>query len=417
MSAMTDDTAQSNGSRPAPALPGAVAALVTLYGTSPLGTTMVAEAWRIGSSVAAVHAADVDAAARFPHESMDALRSSGLMGALIPPAYGGPGASLRDVAAVCCALGQHCGSTAMIYAMHQIQVACLVNHGAGVAALEAEMRAIAKHGNLMGSATTELGVGGDVRTSLCHVVVEGDRFHLNKNTPVISYGEYADSIMVTARRNAEAANSDQVIVLTHKVDTQLQRTGTWDTIGMRGTCSVPFVLDAVGDASQIVPEPYAVVSSRTMLPTTHIVWAALWLGIATDAVNKARAYLRAQARKQIGSVPTIAADVALLFAKLDTARATLTSAIALEEACRNDPDLVTRPSTTLRFNALKTQTSTAVVDIVNGALQICGISGYKNDTPYAMGRLLRDAHSAALMVHNERILSNSGALLCISKED
>ena len=43
--------------------------------------------------------------------------------------FGGEGASIADVVDVCYALGRACASTAMIYAMHQTKVACLVRHG------------------------------------------------------------------------------------------------------------------------------------------------------------------------------------------------------------------------------------------------------------------------------------------------
>jgi acyl-CoA dehydrogenase len=66
---------------------------------------------------------------------------------------------------------------------------------------------------LIASATTELGVGGDLRSSICAVEATGDRFRLVKKAPVISYGEQADQILVTSRRAPEAASSDQVHVL------------------------------------------------------------------------------------------------------------------------------------------------------------------------------------------------------------
>ena len=143
----------------------------------------------------------------------------------------------------------------------------------------------------MASATTEAGVGGDVRVSTCAVERNGDRFTLRKDAPVISYGQHCDCILVTARRAPDAPSSDQVIVLTRKQDTDLQLNGTWDTLGMRGTCSFPFVLTALGDAAQVLPEPYAVISARTMLPVTHILWASLWLGIASDAVSRIRSVI------------------------------------------------------------------------------------------------------------------------------
>ena len=55
------------------------------------------------------------------------------------------------------------------------------------------------HQWLIASATTELGVGGDLRSSICAVETTGDRFRLVKKAPVISYGEHADQILVLDR--------------------------------------------------------------------------------------------------------------------------------------------------------------------------------------------------------------------------
>ena len=56
---------------------------------------VVAEARRIATEVAAVHAPDVDRDARFPREAMTALREAGLLGAWIPTDLGGLGDSAR----------------------------------------------------------------------------------------------------------------------------------------------------------------------------------------------------------------------------------------------------------------------------------------------------------------------------------
>ena len=50
------------------------------------------------------------------------------------------------------------------------------------------------------------------------------------------------------------------------------------------------------------------------------------------------------------------------------------------------------------------------------ALGICGIAGYKNDTPFSVGRHLRDALSAALMIGNDRIHATNAALLLVHKD-
>jgi acyl-CoA dehydrogenase len=70
----------------------------------------------------------------------------------------------------------------------------------------------------------------------------------------------------------------------------------------------------------------------------------------------------------------------------------------------------------LRFNNLKLAASEQAPRVCGGALEVVGILGYKNDTPYSVGRHLRDALSARLMVANERLHATDAALLLIAKE-
>jgi acyl-CoA dehydrogenase len=75
------------------------------------------------SAAAAAHADAVDRDARFPHEAIDAARSERLLSLLVPVELGGEGASVSDIVDICYALGRACGSSAMVFAMHQIMVA------------------------------------------------------------------------------------------------------------------------------------------------------------------------------------------------------------------------------------------------------------------------------------------------------
>jgi acyl-CoA dehydrogenase len=373
---------------------------------------------KIGREVAGPASVAVDRESRFPQESIDALREGGLLGALIPESHGGLGCTYADVAAVCTELGRHCGSTAMVFAMHQIQVACVVEHGQGSPYFDELMRDIATRGRLMASATTELGVGGDVRSSICAVESDGDTFRLEKNASVISYGEHVDDVMVTARRSPDSAASDQVIIHVQRPAMQLTPNGTWDAFGMRGTCSIGFLLQATGNVEQIIATPYSELSARTMLPVTHIFWASLWVGIADGALAKARTYIRSAARKNLGTIPPGARHLVVAQATLDEMRATVEAAIVEFEHVRSQADasFITL-GFSIRMNELKLSASTKVVEVVQAALLICGIAGYRNDTPFSLGRELRDAHSAALMVHNDRITEHNASLLCVAKED
>src|SRR6202047_3975257 len=117
------------------------------------------------AAAAAEEAEDVDRDARFPQKAIDTAREQRLLGVQIPQAFGGEGASILDVADMCYALGRACSSTAMIFAMHQTKIACLVRHGAGSFYHEALMRRVASEQMLLASSTTEGQNGGDKRFS------------------------------------------------------------------------------------------------------------------------------------------------------------------------------------------------------------------------------------------------------------
>jgi acyl-CoA dehydrogenase len=383
---------------------------------SPQGRELLAVAEQIGSEVAAPAADDVDHAARFPSEAVAALRSAGLMGALVPETLGGGGCSYTDLSALCTELGKHCSSSAMIFAMHQIQVACVLEHGAAVPHFDTLLQDVAKTGRLVASATSEVGIGGDVRSSLCAVEQDGDRFSLSKAAPVISYGEHVDDVLVTARRSPEAPSNDQVLVHVQKPNLTLAPTGVWDTIGMRGTCSIGFDLRATGSVDQIIPASYSEISSQTMVPVSHITWASLWLGIAENAVGKAHTFVRSAARKTPGSLPQSAHHLAAVVGLLESIRASVDHAVALFEQARAQRDVATSMSFAISMNNLKVNVSKGVFEVIHAAIDICGFAAFRNDTQFSMGRQLRDASSASLMVHNDRLLEYNALLLCVTKD-
>jgi len=106
------------------------------------------------AKVAALHAEEVDRDARFPREAITAAKALGLMGIMAPAELGGEGASLSEVADICYALGRACASTAMIYAMHQVKVACVIRHGVGSEWHEAFIGRLVRDQLLLASSTT-----------------------------------------------------------------------------------------------------------------------------------------------------------------------------------------------------------------------------------------------------------------------
>jgi acyl-CoA dehydrogenase len=379
---------------------------------------LLREVHSIGKNVLRAHAMDVDAQARFPIESITAMRELRLLSAYVPETYGGMGLSIVEVSKICEALGQYCGSSAMIYAMHKIQVACLVHHAQKSEYFQNYLRQLAKDQRLIASATTEIGTGGDLRSSICAIETTGDKFTLTKKAPVISYGESADEILVTCRQSPTAPANEQVSVMLRKGEYTTVALSNWDTMGFRGTCSSGFELTASGALQQILPQPFNEILGQTMHPYSHIVWSSLWSGIAADSVNLARAFVRAEARKTPGETPISAIRLAEVDQVLQEMRQNISCLAREYEELLNSqrPEAFEEFGFSIRTNNLKLSSSTQLVDIVGRAMLICGISGYRNDSKFSLARHLRDAYGAALMVNNDRILKLNATMLMIHKE-
>jgi acyl-CoA dehydrogenase len=375
---------------------------------------------RVATKVAAPNAAEADRAATFPAPTFEALRQAGLLGLMVPKSLGGQELELRKIANLCAILAGACGASGMIYAMHQIKLSSLVAHGMETDYHRALMRDVASRQLLIASSTTEAGIGGDMRVSNCAIETDGERVSLIKQASVLSYATEADIIMATARRNPSSAGSDQVLIALRREDYQLERTGEWNTLGMRGTCSEGFLLTAAAGADQIFPKPFHEIAVQSMLATAHVLWASVWFGIATDALARAHASVRATARRMpadfAGPLPG-ATRLAEATARLQTFKATVVAHIERFEKAKHNEDDLSSMNFAIEMNNLKVMASTMAVDIVREALMVTGIAGYRNDGPFSVGRHLRDVLSAPLMVANDRILANTAGLVVASRFD
>src|SRR5215469_10852438 len=373
----------------------------------------------IATKTAAAEAADVDARARFPQATVQALRDGRLLSAAVPAELGGAGLRLGELAQLCATLGQACGSSAMVLAMHYIQVACLARHGLGAEFFRSYLQQLVREQYLLASMTSENGTFGETRTSICAVERSNGHFKLRKDATTGSYCAESDAILVTARRAPDAAGSDQVLVLVRKGDYTLTQTSSWDTLGMRGTCSPGFKLDAAAPEEQILPGSFADSSAQSMVPYSHVLWSSLWWGIAADAVARAGECVRTSARKNPGTVPPTALRLAEVTTQLQALRHSwqqLAGEFDDINAGGDGMQQLLSISWALKMNNLKISASEAAPQIVHKALQIAGIVAYKNDTRFSLGRHYRDVLSASLMISNERIAAKNAAMLLVLKE-
>jgi acyl-CoA dehydrogenase len=358
------------------------------------------------AAVAANHAIAVDSAARFPAEAFQAVKAQRLLGIQVPKALGGEGVGVGDVAEVCYQLGQACGSTGMIFAMHQIKVACIMRHMGENATLQRMLRRLCTEQLLLASSTTEGQGGGNIRSSEAPVEhQDGGRITLDRKASVISYGAYADGVVTTARRAADAAASDQVLIAFFKSDYTLTRLQGWDALGMRGTCSEGYTLKAAASGEQILPEPYETIHTRTMVPFAHLLWGSVWTGIAASATARAQAFVR-NAMRHSGQLPPGAPQFTRALATLRTLRGMLATSLRRYEQCMNDPQALAGLEFQTLITLTKVEASELAAQTVMSAMRACGLSGYRNDSEYSIGRHLRDVLSSPIMINNDRILAN-----------
>ncbi|HTO66862.1 MAG TPA: acyl-CoA dehydrogenase family protein [Bradyrhizobium sp.] len=366
------------------------------------------------AAAAAADADDVDRRARFPKAAIDAARREKLLGMQIPQAFGGHGASIHDVTEVCYALGRACASTAMIFAMHQTKVACLVRHGRGNPWIETLMRRVATEQLLLASSTTEGQNGGNIRTSAAAVGHSEHEITLTRDATVISYGAEADGLVTIARRSDNATASDQVLLALTRDDYTLQPTQGWETLGMRGTCSAGFELKVRCHANRMFPESYDKIHIQTMTPVAHLTWSSVWAGVAAGAVERAQRFVRKAARGAGGQMPPAAAHFTAATMSLAKLRAIIAAGIDAFAAAEHDERALAALDFQTEITLLKVEASELAVQTVMSAMRACGLAGYRNDGEFSIGRALRDILSSPIMINNDRILSNIAATALMS---
>lgn len=370
----------------------------------------------IGTRIAGPVADHVDRAARFPAETVAELRREGLLGALVGPASGGPGASIGEMAAAVSALAEYCASSALVLAMHSIQVAMILAH-ADAAAIDVITPRLLAGDLLLANANSETGLGGERRASICALSPVDGGFSLVKDASNVSYGEFADGVLATARREPDSPPGDQVLAIALPPELRIDAHGEWDTLGLRGTCSRPCRIEATLPPEMVIGD-YAHVFARTSLPVSVILLGSVWLGLAEAAAGRAHAAVRAQARRRSAAStagpPPGALRLAELGVTLHQLRAVMADGVARYERDGGSEAIETLEGASAMDN-LKVASATLVGDVCRQAMAICGMAGYTNTSPTSLGRILRDAAAAPLMVNNDRALWAAAQSLLVRK--
>jgi acyl-CoA dehydrogenase len=368
--------------------------------------------------VARAHASTVDREAAFPRESLLALRSAGLMGMFVPVEHGGLGSSLKTYVTIAQALSSACLSTALVWVMHAFQVDAIARFGPDELRQDVLPR-IAAGKVYIASVTTEGGRGSDLFTADVPVTADPGRpgwlQFARRRAPVVSGGRHADAFLVTLRAGEEATPQEVTLLYVEREDVTVVDSLSWDPLGMRGTESVGLELAGSVPASRIVGDPgrFREIAWESMVPLSHIGWAACWLGAARGTFGELLRWLRSPDRR---GGPDIHSDLVRerlgrIRVDLDLVSAYLTRVCEdVEEAWRSGRSLA-GPRPQLRLNSLKLASSELTFRAADTMVQLGGLSiGYSRGAPIPFERCFRDLRAARLNHSNERLWPATGGL-------
>lgn len=369
----------------------------------------------IAEESAKPNAVAVDESARFPIEAFSALKDAKILATGIPSKLGGAGLNIQEQARLCQTLSERCASSGMILGMHFIKTNSLVEWSDGSDFFREYLSSMLNRPVLIASMTSEEGIGGDLRHSNAALDVQSSVFKLEKSSPCLSYVKEADDILVTCRRDAAASHADQKLVLIRDQQMQREIKGVWNAMGMRGTCSHACQINAEAPITQILEQSFSDIATQTMIPDAHVIWSHIWLGIATDAFNKAKLATRKHFRTDDSQVPNSARKLADLHAQLQLLQHSVDLCSSEYLKAKQSKDLKTLKGLkfSLSINALKLNASRMAQAICLQSLEVCGFSGFLREGDLSVERNIRDVLSASVMVSNERLIDVNSARLLV----
>jgi acyl-CoA dehydrogenase len=371
---------------------------------------------RAAVPVLEAQAGQTDTSARFPEQAVGVLRANGLMGLLVPVEYGGAGGDLGDLVALASLFGAGCTSTAMIWAMHCQQVDCIVQFGSPRLRDDLLPR-IASGDVYLASVTTEPGKGGHLLSGRAALEEDHDLLRFERDAPIVTGGAHAEGFLVTMRESADSADHRVTLCYADRGQLDLQATGSWDTLGMRGTESLGFRLRGAVPPHHVIGDPggFRTVAIESMIPAGHLAWAAVWLGAARRALCDVLTMVRSRGADRMSDLTATRLarariDIELAAAYLGTVRDEVL-------AHRRDKDPLNGTSTQIHINNLKVIASELTFRAVDGLLEVAGLfAGYKRDSVIPLERIFRDLRSASLNYANDRLLTMNGALTLLDRD-
>jgi alkylation response protein AidB-like acyl-CoA dehydrogenase len=331
------------------------------------------------------HVMEWDEAQFFPKETLRALGKLGMMGVLVPEAYGGAGLSYQEYKVVVEEIAKVCGSVGLSVAAHN---SLCTGHLLAFGNEEQKKQWLPRlaSGEWVGAwGLTEANTGSDAGNMRCTAVQREDgSWVLNGTKNWITHGISGDIAVVLCRTGEPRTRDNATAFVVLKGTPGFSPGKKENKLGMRASETAELIFDncVIPDSHRLGKVGEGFKQAMKILDGGRISIAALSLGIAKGAYEAAKKY--AQERQQFDK--PIAHFQGISFKLADMATEIAAAELLIQAACDlKDKHLpVTREAAMAKYYA-----SEVAVKVATEAVQIFGGYGYTKDFP--VEKYYRDA--------------------------
>ena len=390
---------------------GPVARLTGQYLIEDMSGAELERARRVESVLPALRemAAEVDAQGEFHVPHIRTLSEAGLLGLVVPEAYGGLGGGLRDLCAATFAIASACPSTALTYFFH----CSSASRGLlALEALEAGLFSEEEAPQVRGFAEqvlTTMGRDGKWLANFASESVKSEKAAITISTHatrvdggyrlngVKSFGcatGVADRYLVTASLDGYDTAEGLCTFFVDRDAEGVSEREHWDAIGMRGTATHGIILEDVfvaEDAALAIPAAFTrcMQMSRGSFVGNQVAGIACYLGAAYSLYQYTIGQLRtrkfADTDKPLGTAPYQQELIGHMLVELETATIWLRRQIELESA---EEPILSKSEVVKRWRLCKGAVAEAAFNLGAYSIKACGTGGTGNHGVPA--RSLRD---------------------------
>ncbi|MBL7761377.1 MAG: acyl-CoA dehydrogenase family protein [Sediminibacterium sp.] len=325
-----------------------------------------------------------DESQEFPVHIFREMGKLGLMGILVPHAYGGSEMGYFEYNAVIQEIAKVCGSIGLSLAAHN---SLCTNHLLSFGNEEQKNAWLPQlaRGEWIGAwGLTEPNTGSDAGNMQTTAVKEGDSWILNGTKSWITHGKSGDIAVVICRTGAPRTSGNSTAFIVERGTPGFIAGKKENKLGMRASETAEMIFDncKIPDANRLGEVGDGFRQAMKILDGGRISIAALSLGIAKGAYEAALKY--SQERQQFDQ--PISSFQGISFKLADMATEIMAAELLIWQACdlKNRGEKVTKEGAMAKYYASEVAVKTATE-----AIQIFGGYGYTKDFP--VEKYYRDA--------------------------